>query len=234
MVQRIPNRLELATDASGNVTGLVTPTGTTITIADYAAHTFATLPDPTTVQAGVPYYVSDIGIGGSQWYSDGAKWVPFGGSVVIASDSGTLAAPLDTKTGATEYTFSPTITFPAGLLDPGVSKVRAEFVVVRAGTNGTALLRMYFGKTAADWVFGLYLAATDGQTARYMVDFYPNDGGLFTTNWAAAGLLTTNSTIDRTNADFDTTAAQILNFQIGSANALDTFKLISYQVTVFP
>ena len=216
-------------------TALVDPvTGAGIAIADFAPRAFATLPNPTTVQAGVPYYVSDLGVGGSQWYSNGTKWVPFGGSVVIASDNGTLAAPIDTKTGATSHSFAPVTTFPTGLLVPGVSKVRAEIVVVREGANGTALMRMYFGKTAADWVFELALAATDGQTARYIVDFYPDNGGLFTTNWAGIGVLSTNSTLGKTNADFDTTAAQVLNFQITSADTLDTFKLISYQVTVFP
>lgn len=233
MVQRIPNRLELATDSSGN-TVLVGPDGIQLAVVDYTAVTFANLPDPTTVQAGVPYYVSDVGVGGSQWYSTGTKWVPLGGSVVLASDSGTLASPIETKTGATSHTFAPIISFPAGLLDPGVSKVRAEFVVVRAGANGTATLRAHFGKTAADWVFALGLTATDGQTARYIVDFYPDNGGLFTTNWAGIGVLATNPSLNKANADFDTTAAQVLNFQIASANALDTFKLITYHVTVWP
>jgi hypothetical protein len=75
----------LSTDANGNPV-LLGPDGVSYAISDYAAVLFANLPDPTKVQAGVHYYVSDVGVGGSQWYSDGTRWRALGGTVVLKNN----------------------------------------------------------------------------------------------------------------------------------------------------
>jgi hypothetical protein len=134
---------QISTDANGNVT-LMGLDGVEYAIADYAATLFADLPDPTTVQAGVPYYVSDVGVGGSQWYSDGTRWRAVSGSVVIGS---VLVAANAYASEAVAASFA----IPAGLVRDG-DKLEFLCSIDKSGTTDTFTRNYKFGSanTTAD------------------------------------------------------------------------------------
>ena len=231
--------LRKITNATTGAMVLIGADGIEIVVADYAASTFASLPDPATVQAGVPHYVSDVGVGGSTWFSNGTRWLPQGGSVVVGQVSGSLAAPIATLTGVTSGIFThPTVKFPAGMLVSGVSKINIEALVSRVGANGTGLIRVAFGTDAVpddvEWVYGLAMAATNLQVLRINTDFFPGNGTAFVENWAPLNTVSVDSVSDRVSAKFNTLQDQYLNFRLSAANALDSFKLLAYRVVVFP
>lgn len=56
-------------------------------------------------------YISDIGIGGSYWTSNGTYWSPLNGEVTLAQSGATVSL-----TGTTSETVLATYTFPGGLM----------------------------------------------------------------------------------------------------------------------
>lgn len=64
---------------------------------------------------GDEFYVTDVGVGGSWWYSDGVRWRAKGGSVVLGALQAVVAH--SGTTGAAEKLFG--VTIPAGLVRVG-------------------------------------------------------------------------------------------------------------------
>ena len=74
-------------------------------------YTWATKPLPSALTGQI--YISDIGVGGSYWYSDGSKWRPVGGRVTLKN---TLVDV--TNNGAAKVVMD-YATIPAGLVADG-------------------------------------------------------------------------------------------------------------------
>lgn len=89
--------------------------------------TWAALPDPTTVVVGDVYRVTDVGVNGSLWYSNGSKWCSVSSSIVLIAPTPVPAGQLfDVSTS--EALFGSYCTIPAGVLKAGNKlRVRVDF-----------------------------------------------------------------------------------------------------------
>lgn len=160
--------------------------------------------------------------------------------ITLAKANGSIAAPLATITGVTAGAFvlpagDPII--PAGLLVPGVSKLRIEAHIRRSSAVATANAIVRIGTTPASSTYALNatLAATNTLDFRVFVDAYPiaNDAFMRSNN-AAVNTNTTNTYSEGQSALVDFMANQTIQFRIESANVGDTFILTSYHITVYP
>ena len=81
-------------------------------------------------------YISDIGIGGSYWTSNGTYWSPLNGEVTLAQTGAATSV-----TGTTSETVLATYTLPGGLMTPWS---QLEIIVLWSFTNSanTKILRV--------------------------------------------------------------------------------------------
>lgn len=182
--------------------------------------------------------ITDVGLGGSYWYSDGAFWRPVGGSVLIASQQGSITTPISAFTGVTSSVF--TITqpiIPAGMLVPGSATIEFEAQLRRTGGNGTAQVNVHMGtaKSASDnTIYAFTYAATT------LLDLFVNpsvlvaeSGRIVATNWQARGGSGNASVYQERTGNINTAADMGITIAIASANAADSFALLGYKVRLF-
>lgn len=115
--------------------------------------TFATLPSAPDY-AGFRVFVSDIGINGSVWYSNGTRWLPVGGRVVLYRST----TPITFST-ATE-TLMHQMQLPAGFLRVG-DNLRYTSKLSKGGTSDVLGRNMRIG-----------LAGTTADTLIYQSNLY--------------------------------------------------------------
>lgn len=112
-------------------------------VAPYASvFTWATLPAASAVPKWA-VYVSNVGVGGSFWYSDGTRWRPYGGSVTLKN----LITPISNN-GAPKIVMD-SVALPAGLLGDG-DLLRITYQKQRlGGTADTDATDIMLGTVAA-------------------------------------------------------------------------------------
>lgn len=216
-------------------TGFLYAGGSTVT---GPAYTWANRPTAAG-NTGLCVRITDVGVsGGSYWFSDGTNWRPVGGSVLIASQQGSITTPVSAFTGVTSSTF--TITqpvFPAGMLIPGSATIEVEAQLRRTGATATALMNVRLGtaKTSADnAIYAFTYAATT------LLDLFVNPSVLVAetsrvvaTNWQTRGGSGNASVYQERTGNINTAAEMGITFDISSANAADSFALIGYKVRLF-
>ncbi len=137
-------------------------------VAAVAASAFANTYTWATLPAASAYigtaYVTDVGLSGSLWRSDGANWGVVGGSVVLGRTNVAGTA----LTGSTTETIDWVYTIPAGLLGAnGALELQAKYTMtnnannknfrvrlgaVGSGISGTALMDPQLASVAASHV----------------------------------------------------------------------------------
>lgn len=123
-------------------------------------YTWALLPAASTV-TGLTVRVTDVGVGGSFWTSNGTKWFPTATEVLLVNDQTSLAI-----TGTTSEVQAFTYTVPAGLMGPnGVLEIVYLFTYTNSANNKT--LRVRFGGTGGT-VFSSVTAATSESSVKYI------------------------------------------------------------------
>lgn len=201
-------------------------------------YTWATRPNYSTTDAGTVISISDVGgSSGSFWKATSGGWVPLNGSVVLASNWGSLAAPVATQTGSTGALFVPTggagsLVIPATMLITSRSALEIEAMHRRRGATATAILSIYLGTagTVADSkVFDLSVAATNNQDNRPAVTVGFTTGVATISNWLAPGSANASAYADKTT-NINIAAAMKISFGISAANAADAFDLVGYTV----
>ncbi len=80
---------------------------------------------------GMMLYISDVGVGGSYWFSNGTTWRAMTGKYLLDS----INAPIVTGSGTTA-TVIKTVTIPANLIKDG-DKIMAECSFIKTGTVDT-------------------------------------------------------------------------------------------------
>lgn len=80
---------------------------------------------------GQLFYVSDVGVGGSYWYSNGTIWRPVNGSVVLANDELGAISTTQTTYGVVAGW---ELLVPAGLMERTGAKLRTMLRSERLGT----------------------------------------------------------------------------------------------------
>lgn len=122
--------------------------------------TWATLPAASTV-TGMTVRVTDVGVGGSFWTSNGTKWYPTATEVLLANDQTTLAV-----TGTTSEVQAFTLTIPAGMMGAnGVLEIVPFFTYTNSANNKT--LRVRFGGTGGT-VFSTVTTSTSENNIKYL------------------------------------------------------------------
>lgn len=193
--------------------------------------------------------------------SDGINWKFADGGQTIYSLSGSKAAPLVSGVaGGTEVSLLGSLNqpmIPAYLLYEGC-RGRVRAIIRKTGANGTHSVIVRLGThakatdiNANDSLINFpSLAATDGREFYVDVEFSVVSAGrstsgtptiatgetaalLLSTNIIPPNATTVNGVVDRTNL-FSTYDTIYFNFNVGSANALDTFSLIKYSVELLP
>lgn len=200
---------------------------------------WADRPSASSVPAGTSYRFIDVGgSAGSVWDATLAGWAPQNGSMVLASNWGTLAAPVATISGAASGIFVPSggagsLVIPASLL----LETRAEIEVVsriqKVGANATCDMRVYLGAlgTASDPVVqNITLAITNNITARPACSAEFVEGSMLTTQGLGPGAQ--SATVGLQDKVVDLTVPNIISFGIATGNALDVYKLAGYRVTL--
>ena len=87
------------------------------------------LPDPASAGSGYQVFLSGVGVGGSYWYSDGTRWRPVGGRLMLYK----LQAPVVGVATASDQLLAD-LRVPAGLLKNGDTLA----LTIGYGKTGTA------------------------------------------------------------------------------------------------
>lgn len=120
-------------DASGNFSA-----GTITSAWKASSYTWATIPSAAS-NTGAQVFVSDVGQGGSYWYSDGTRWRAVGGSYVIKG----ITSPV-TSDGTTTEAVIAQVALPPGLFRTG-DYLRVFFAMTKSGTVDTNTCRWRLG-----------------------------------------------------------------------------------------
>jgi hypothetical protein len=85
------------------------------------------------------FFVSDVGVGGSEWYSDGTRWRAVGGQVVVHNGGGTASGNV---TSSTKLLATPIIrAVQAG------DQLLCQAVVIKSGVSYTTTLNWNIGSS---------------------------------------------------------------------------------------
>lgn len=179
--------------------------------------------------------MTDVGVGGangvgSEWAWDGSFWVPTA-PVVLFRAAGNTAAPVATLTGVTAGTFITAGSIPAGMfVKPGM---RLEMLANFGRPAGTPVATGGVTQNVGTQVNGSFtLNATGNQQVRMNANLHAVSA---TAQLAErSGNLQAQGTGIFADGALNFANAQDLTYKLASANASDTFYLLSYDVTLFP
>lgn len=173
-------------------------------------------------------FFSDVGVSGSEWIWDGAYWVPTA-PVVLFRAAGTVAAPLATLTGVTSGTFATPGSMPAGMfIKPGM-KLTAEARFRRSTATATSTVSVDVGgQNIGNQTF----QAVINQGLRIQADMYAASATAQTVdNWLSPQAQSANPLADK-SLNFNN--AQTVTVALATANAADSYSLLSYSLTLYP
>lgn len=126
-----------------------------------AAALWANLPAANSVPVGTKYYVSDIGIYGSIWYSNGSIWWPDSDILMYQ-----LPAPVASATNTNEQILAQ-YRFPANFLQAGLF-IKETSRLEKSGNTDTCTRRLKFG-TAGTTVDNLLMTTAQPATTNRLV-----------------------------------------------------------------
>lgn len=221
--------------AGASMVGVGPKIGNTWQTSLYGDFTWATKPLANLIPVGSRICVTDLN--DSVWYSDGTYYHPLNGFYSFGK-SGSIAAPLSTLTGVTagQFTLSPLMLIPAGMLIPGISQVVVDAQYYRRGANATATASARFGtanNNTDSAMLGITMTAVDTQSLRFQWCGFVSATNVITvqTNTPVNTASVAGALVDR-NTNINIAADQYASLLISGANAGDSFDLIGYRVTV--
>lgn len=146
------------------------------------------------------FLVTDIGRGGSLWRSNGARWMPVGGSVVIA-ESGVASS----VTGTIATTTLASITIPAALMGAEGQLRITTLWSVNANSANTKTGFIIFGATTFASIILTSLLTGQCQhiirnrgISNTQVGFVSGGSAIYTTSTSALVTATETTTVDKT------------------------------------
>lgn len=194
--------------------------------------TWATKPAANAFPVGVPVYISDVGVGGSTWFTDGTNWYPQGGKVLIAQNSNpiSITGTLTDQTGSSG-TARAIITLPSNILLANGSMEVETFFSYTNSANAKNL-RVRFGGTSGT----SYLNTSPTNTACVQNNCYIRNSNATTSQkgFLAAASNHFGSAAGTTTSAIDTTAAVDIIIGGQLTNIAETITLESYAVWVRP
>ena len=227
--------------ATPSATGPVFLVGDTAYKFDTPAYSWAGKPAAASANNGQAIRITDIGIAGSVWISNSSVWRPINGRIVLSRGQGLVAAPLSTLSGTTGKLAIPSGTgivggsyvVPAGLLQPGFG-LQVTAKVKKTGTGGAWSIAARIGSTdsATDAaIASANGAATDNNDVwiNEIADIVSNTS-LISATFAVPNQPTTGAFVDKNGLNM--LATQYVGLWIGSLNAADSVKLLSYEIAL--
>lgn len=187
-----------------------------------SSKTFATLPAASGSNTGQIYFVSDVGISGSHWVSNGTQWKPLNGSVVLASSAVKVSHTGDLL----EFTFA-TIPIAGGIMGAN-GRIEIEASFSNTNNANTKTQRIRFG---GDFIYQLAASGISAASTLLYVQNRNNTNSQVATapdTIASTGLGTSGTNFIVLAKD--TTITQNITFTGQLSNAADTVSLESYRV----
>lgn len=197
-----------------------------------AVFTWATKPAANAFPVGVPVYLSDIGVGGSSWYTNGTNWYPVSGKLLYAQSNNpiSITGTLNDQTGSSG-TARATVTLPSNiLLDNGSVEIETLFSYTNSANAKN--LRIRFGGTSGT----VYLNTSPTTTAcvQNLCYIRNNNAANSQKGFLAAASSHFGSSSGLTTSSIDTTTS--VDILIGGqlTNIGETITLESYAVWIRP
>jgi len=193
--------------------------------------TWAKRPDVTKLLPFVDeVFVTDVGVEGSYWYSDGDQYRAVGSRVVLANQltAGTAV------TGGTSAVKTTGITIPAGLLKAGYNLI-TETTVEKTGTAGTTGVNLSLSPASAETNTSLGAAADTITSTNLFTSGTAKLSVLSTTtikkldvngSLGQAATVPTAVTVPDVSAVATVFAAYVTNSAAGDSAKTHTFKVI--------
>lgn len=186
------------------------------------AGTWANKPSATLYPTGTRIYISDIGMGGSDWVSDGTRWKPLNGRVVLAR-----GATQSSVTGTTAETALATVTVPAGAMGlNGQLAITALFSYTSSANAKTPRVR--FGGAAGAAFFST--SRTTDALYQQMVMIGNRNSASSQIGGSQGASAFGASTGSLMTSSIDTTTDQTVVFSGLLANSSETITLERYSV----
>jgi hypothetical protein len=178
---------------------------------------------------GQKWFVSDVGINGSFWRSNGVTWELIGGSVVLSANAVSVNV-----TGTTAETAFYTVTIPAGLLGANGRLLLTSKTTITGSTNAKTFRARFGNGLSGDVV------ATTAQTtaANVTINFFEipvvenRNSASSQIYYLTAGVNSGSLTTAYATGAIDTTAAQSLTISGQLASSGESIKLESYILTL--
>lgn len=187
-------------------------------------YTWATLPAPADYIG--PAYISDIGLHGSMWRSDGSTWGLVDGQCILEASAVAKAAVTGSTTEALVHTYA----MPAGLLGlNGELEVFCKFT--QAGSAATRTVRVRLGGVSGSQA--LNTTTTAANLSVPVVARVQNRGSAsaqLCSNGTLAGVTGSNSAWSTFTADTSAAVDVAITVQLG--NAADSITLEAWQITL--
>lgn len=162
------------------------------------------------------------------------------GIIPIIARNGTVASPLVTQTGNTgaAFTLPVTPTILPGMLGPQ-SRLRIQVIGQRTGATATANFDVYLGtaRTTSDSrVIRVAYAATTLQIIQIdtAVQFGTSTTAAMSTGKQSINSAGTDNQFGDLSTNLNTAATMYVTIATNSANAADSFSIISYKVWIEP
>ncbi|SEO63442.1 hypothetical protein [Nitrosovibrio sp. Nv6] len=202
-------------------------------------YTWATKPNYSLATVGTVINILDVGgEAGSFWKATSVGWVPLNGPVKLASQWGTVLAPVASVENAPAKFSVPvgagSLAIPAGMIIPGHSVLSIRAALHKRGAS-LCTFRIYLGtsETSSDApVYALNVTAD-------LNDIYPSveigavsSSSLTSTYWMPAGSSGSPSAITAVTANINTGAEMHISFIAINMEASNGLDLIGYSVVL--
>lgn len=216
--------LPAALDSNGNVIGLTLPDGSSVGLA--LPYTWATKPAPADYIGSA--FISDIGVGGSYWTSNGTVWKPINGSIVLAETAVAGAA----HTGTLTDTTLATINLPADILALTGTIVVETKVTANVVSTATVMYAKLDNTVFSG--IGIGVVTTAGVGHKFECQNRNSRTSKLGNNGAVHGYSGASGTA-WTTLTVDTTGAVDLTITCAHGNVGSTVTLEAYRITlVYP
>lgn len=195
-------------------------------------YTWATKPAANTFPVGVPIFITDVGVGGSEWFSNGTNWYPTNGKVLLAQNSNPvpITGTLNDQTGPSG-TNRVVFTLPAGIMLANGSLEIETFFSYTNSANAKNL-RVRFGGTAG--TVYLNTSPTTTSVVQNTCFIRNNNATNSQKGFLAAASNHFGSGAGNTTSTIDTTLAQDILIGGQLTNVGETITVESYAIWVRP
>lgn len=188
-----------------------------------STYTFADIPTASDC-TGCVVRISDIGVNGSLWMSNGANWEPVGGQVVLCRGSSTITTPTDTSNNSIA-----TCTIPAGLM--GANSYIDTFAMWdRTSGTGNIYTRVEFDATGETEMCGT--SSTNADRADSCRIYNKSSTESQINSWIGEEIGGSQNGNTKTTTLNTATTAGVIDFELNKTTGSDGFDLVGYHVTL--